>query len=73
MVKPSESTPHVSSLLAELVSKYLDPELVAVVNGGIPETTRILELPWDHSQSLYTLRNHDQEALTIIHPSSLHW
>ncbi|KAL9710113.1 Hexadecenal dehydrogenase [Leucoagaricus gongylophorus] len=52
VIKPSESTPHVSSLLAELVSKYLDPELVAVVNGGIPETTRILELPWDHI--LYT-------------------
>ncbi|EKM75339.1 hypothetical protein AGABI1DRAFT_46604 [Agaricus bisporus var. burnettii JB137-S8] len=52
LLKPSESTPHVSSLFAELIPKYLDPELVAVVNGGVPETTKLLDLPWDHI--LYT-------------------
>ncbi|KAN0138292.1 Aldehyde/histidinol dehydrogenase [Lactarius tabidus] len=52
VLKPSELTPAFSALIAELVPKYLDPELYAVVNGGIPETTKVLELQWDHI--LYT-------------------
>jgi aldehyde dehydrogenase (NAD+) len=48
VLKPSELTPAFSALVAELVPKYLDPELYAVVNGGIPETTKVLELQWDH-------------------------
>ncbi|KAF9446039.1 NAD-aldehyde dehydrogenase [Macrolepiota fuliginosa MF-IS2] len=52
VIKPSEATPHVSALFAELVPKYLDPELIAVVNGAVPETTKLLDLPWDHI--LYT-------------------
>lgn len=40
VLKPSELTPAFSALVAELVPKYLDPELYAVVNGGIPETTK---------------------------------
>ncbi|KAI1792163.1 aldehyde dehydrogenase [Ganoderma leucocontextum] len=48
VLKPSEQTPVFSALVAELVPKYLDPELYHVINGGIPETTKILELPWDH-------------------------
>ena len=51
LLKPSESTPAWSSLIVELVAKYLDPDLVAVVNGAVPETTKVLELPWDHSSS----------------------
>ncbi|TFK38204.1 aldehyde dehydrogenase [Crucibulum laeve] len=52
VLKPSESTPAVSSLFAELFPKYLDSDLVRVVNGAIPETTHLLDLPWDHI--LYT-------------------
>ncbi|EAU89477.1 aldehyde dehydrogenase [Coprinopsis cinerea okayama7 len=52
LLKPSESTPAVSSLLAELVPKYLDSDLVRVVNGAVAETSKILELQWDHI--LYT-------------------
>ncbi|KAI9465739.1 NAD-aldehyde dehydrogenase [Lactarius psammicola] len=48
VLKPSELTPAFSALVAELVPKYLDPELYAVINGAIPETTKILELQWDH-------------------------
>jgi acyl-CoA reductase-like NAD-dependent aldehyde dehydrogenase len=48
VLKPSELTPAFSALVAELVPKYLDPELYAVINGGIPETTKILESQWDH-------------------------
>jgi aldehyde dehydrogenase (NAD+) len=51
-LKPSEQSPAVSSLLAELIPKYLDNDLIRVVNGGIPESTKILELQWDHI--LYT-------------------
>jgi len=39
-------------LLADLLPKYLDPELYKVINGAVPETTKLLELQWDHI--LYT-------------------
>ncbi|KAI0064309.1 NAD-aldehyde dehydrogenase [Artomyces pyxidatus] len=52
VMKPSELTPAFSALLAELVPKYLDPEMYVVVNGAVPETTKLLELQWDHI--LYT-------------------
>ncbi|KAK7467379.1 Hexadecenal dehydrogenase [Stygiomarasmius scandens] len=52
VLKPSESTPATSALFAELFPKYLDPDLVRVVNGAVPETTRLLDLPWGHI--LYT-------------------
>ncbi|KAK7060129.1 Hexadecenal dehydrogenase [Paramarasmius palmivorus] len=52
VIKPSESTPATSALLAELIHQYLDTSLVRVVNGAIPETTKLLELPWGHI--LYT-------------------
>ncbi|KDQ07572.1 hypothetical protein BOTBODRAFT_59883 [Botryobasidium botryosum FD-172 SS1] len=48
VLKPSELIPKTSSLFAELVPQYLDPELYKVVNGGVPEATKLLELQWDH-------------------------
>ncbi|KDQ10043.1 hypothetical protein BOTBODRAFT_137325 [Botryobasidium botryosum FD-172 SS1] len=48
VIKPSELTPATSSLFAELLPKYLDPELYAIVNGGVAESTKLLELQWDH-------------------------
>ncbi|KAI0035790.1 NAD-aldehyde dehydrogenase [Vararia minispora EC-137] len=51
-LKPSEQTPHVSALLAELMPKYVDADVVRVVNGAVPETTKLLEYQWDHI--LYT-------------------
>lgn len=50
LVKLPENTPAVSSLIAELMPRYMDRDLVRVVNGGIPETTKVLELQWDHSE-----------------------
>lgn len=50
LFKPSEQLTALSALLAELFPKYLDPEVFACVNGSIPETTRLLELRWDHSE-----------------------
>ncbi|WP_068545665.1 aldehyde dehydrogenase family protein [Thalassotalea crassostreae] len=48
VIKPSELAPAVSSLIAELVPKYLDENAVNVVEGAVPETTALLELPFDH-------------------------
>ena len=50
-VKPSEVSPNYSQLLAELLPKYLDQQSYVVVNGGVAETTKILELKWAHSTS----------------------
>ena len=46
--KPSEVTPTVSAALARLLPEYLDPDAVAVVEGGATETTSLLEQQWDH-------------------------
>jgi aldehyde dehydrogenase (NAD+) len=52
VLKPSELAPATSEVTARLVPKYLDPDCVKVVEGAVPETTALLELPWDHI--LYT-------------------
>ncbi|KAH9840998.1 aldehyde dehydrogenase [Rhodofomes roseus] len=48
LLKPSEGAPACSSLLAELFPKYMDQDFFRVVNGAIPETSKLLELQWDH-------------------------
>ena len=48
VVKPSELAPATSAALARLVPQYLDPEAVAVVEGGVDVATRLLDLPFDH-------------------------
>ncbi|MFF3645070.1 aldehyde dehydrogenase family protein [Streptomyces sp. NPDC002564] len=48
LLKPSELAPATSRLLARLVPAYLDPEAVAVVEGGVPETTELLAQRFDH-------------------------
>ncbi|KAF8142975.1 NAD-dependent aldehyde dehydrogenase [Mycena galopus ATCC 62051] len=52
VLKLSESCPATAALLADLIPKYLDPSVIRVVNGAIPETTKLLSLPWGHI--LYT-------------------
>ncbi|KAI0262484.1 Aldehyde/histidinol dehydrogenase [Gloeopeniophorella convolvens] len=47
-IKLSEQTPAISALMTELVGKYLDPAVVRVVNGAIPETARLLDIQWDY-------------------------
>jgi aldehyde dehydrogenase (NAD+) len=48
VVKPSELSPTVSAAIARHVPAYLDSSAVAVVEGGIPETTKLLEQRFDH-------------------------
>lgn len=52
VLKPSELASATCQLIADLVPKYLDPDVVTVVTGGVEETTKLLELHWDHI--LYT-------------------
>ena len=52
VVKPSELAPATSDVIARRVPEYLDSDCVKIVEGAVPETTALLELPWDHI--LYT-------------------
>lgn len=47
IVKPSELSPHTAQLLADLFPKYLDKDFFRVVNGGVAETTKLLEQKLD--------------------------
>ncbi|KAL0872620.1 hypothetical protein Bca101_022325 [Brassica carinata] len=47
VLKPSEIAPATSSLLAKLFSEYLDETAIRVVQGGVPETTALLDQKWD--------------------------
>ena len=48
VVKPSELAPATSAALARLLPAYLDTDAVAVVEGGVPETTALLAERFDH-------------------------
>ncbi|MFD4549903.1 aldehyde dehydrogenase family protein [Streptomyces sp. NPDC058466] len=48
VAKPSELAPATSDVVARLLPRYLDTEAVAVVEGGIPETTALLAERFDH-------------------------
>ncbi|MCC7200741.1 MAG: aldehyde dehydrogenase family protein [Gammaproteobacteria bacterium] len=52
VLKPSELAPASSRLTASLVARYLDPDAFAVVEGGVEETSALLEQRFDHI--LYT-------------------
>jgi aldehyde dehydrogenase (NAD+) len=48
VLKPSELVPHTSAALADLVPRYLDPDCVTLVEGGVAETTALLAERFDH-------------------------
>ncbi|MBQ1084418.1 MULTISPECIES: aldehyde dehydrogenase family protein [unclassified Nocardiopsis] len=48
VVKPSELSPATSAALADLIPRYLDSQAVAVVEGGVAESTALLEQRFDH-------------------------
>jgi aldehyde dehydrogenase (NAD+) len=52
VVKPSEISRHTSAAIARILPQYLDRDAVAVVEGGVAETTALLDLHFDHI--LYT-------------------
>lgn len=48
VLKPSEVAPATSAVLAHWLPRILDPRAVAVVEGGVPETTTLLDQRFDH-------------------------
>ncbi len=48
VLKPSEVTPTVARLIAELVPSYFDSSIVSVVTGAVDETTALLAERFDH-------------------------
>lgn len=47
VLKPSEIAPATSALFAKLLPEYVDSSCIKVVEGGVPETTALLEQKWD--------------------------
>ena len=48
LIKPSELSANVSTLVAKMVAEYLDNEAFAVVEGAVEETTELLKHQFDH-------------------------
>jgi len=48
ILKPSELAPHTSSLLAKMIKETFPPDYVALVEGGIEETTALLDQQFDY-------------------------
>lgn len=48
ILKPSEMTPHVNAVVADLVAEVFDPTEVAFVQGGVEISQQLLALPFDH-------------------------
>lgn len=48
VVKPSEVAEHSAALMEELLSRYFPKDIVGVVNGGVKETTALLDEKFDH-------------------------
>lgn len=45
--KPTELTPHFSSLMSKILTDALDKDIFYVVNGGVEETTEVLNQKFD--------------------------
>ncbi|NWK70841.1 aldehyde dehydrogenase [Bacillus paramycoides] len=48
ILKPSELTPNVSKVLEKMLEELFTEELVAVVEGGVEESTALLKEPFDY-------------------------
>jgi len=48
VAKPSELAPATAAVLARHLHRYVDPDAVALVEGGVAETTALLENRFDH-------------------------
>ncbi len=48
MLKPSESAPNVSKILAEIINNHFDKQFLYVVEGAVEETKQLLDLRWDY-------------------------
>ncbi len=48
IIKPSELSPHTSSIVAEIITKYFEPKYIAVVEGGVETSQKLLAEKFDH-------------------------
>ncbi|WP_226529433.1 aldehyde dehydrogenase [Metabacillus niabensis] len=48
ILKPSELTPHTSSILVKLIQEAFDPAYVTVMEGGVETTSFLLDQPFDY-------------------------
>lgn len=48
ILKPSEHTPASSKVIKKIVNSIFEENEVAVIEGGIPETTHLLKQPFNH-------------------------
>ena len=48
LMKPSDASAATSAILGRLVPQYMDNSAIAIVEGGIPETTELLAQRYDH-------------------------
>ena len=47
VLKPSEAAPVSAMIMKKIIADVLDPSAYTVVNGGVPETTALLNEKWD--------------------------
>lgn len=67
VLKPSEVSPQCEKFLKEYIPRYLDPDAIAVVTGGVTEAQLLLKLKWDHI--VYTGASHiAKEVLAAAAP-----
>ena len=48
VLKPSELTPHTSTIVREIIEAIFDERHVAVIEGGVPVAQELLTLRWDY-------------------------
>ncbi|TIA93393.1 hypothetical protein E3P99_00162 [Wallemia hederae] len=48
IIKNSELSENFSATITDLIHKYLDPKVVRVINGAVPETTAVLKQRFGH-------------------------
>lgn len=48
ILKPSELTPHTSSVMQKIIQKNFKEEEVALIQGGVSTTTSLLKKPFNH-------------------------
>lgn len=48
VVKPSELTPNTAKIVEEIIGKVFEPEHVAVAQGGVEVSQKLLAQRWDH-------------------------
>ncbi len=48
ILKPSEIAPHTSSLVAQIIGKHFHPDYIAVVEGGVETSQKLLAEKFDH-------------------------